>query len=57
MDEEREGDHDAFAAGIFTMTASYRIGREWAARFSWSRVLSNYDRDTDLLLLGVGYRF
>jgi len=57
VDEEREGDHDAFAAGILTMTASYRIGRDWTGRFSWSRVLSNYDRDTDILLFGVGYRF
>ena len=57
FDEQREGDHDAFAAGIFTMTASYRIGREWTARFSWSRVLSNYDRDSDVLLFGLGYRF
>jgi len=57
VDEEREGDHDAFAAGILTMTASYRIGRDWTGRFSWSRVLSNYDRDTDVLLFGVGYRF
>jgi len=57
VDEEREGDHDAFAAGMLTMTASYRIGREWTARFSWNRVLSNYDRDTDVVLFGVGYRF
>ncbi|HEY1290060.1 MAG TPA: hypothetical protein VGF58_17165 [Burkholderiales bacterium] len=57
VDEQREGDHDAFAAGILTMTGSYRIGREWTARFSWSRVLSNYDRDSDVLLFGVGYRF
>ena len=39
------------------MTASYRIGREWTARFSWNRVLSHYDRDADVLLFGVGYRF
>ena len=57
VDEEREGDHDAFAAGIFTMTASYRIGRDWTARFSWNRVLSSYDRDTDIVLFGAGYRF
>jgi hypothetical protein len=57
VDEDREGNHGAFAAGILTMTGSYRIGREWTARFSWSRVLSNYDRDSDILLLGVGYRF
>ena len=57
VDEYREGDHGAFASGIFTMTASYRIGREWLARFSWNRILSNYDRDTDILLFGAGYRF
>jgi hypothetical protein len=57
VDEVREGDHGAFGAGIFTMTASYRVGAEWTARFSWSRVLSSYDRDTDILLLGAGYRF
>src|SRR5262245_52946222 len=56
VDEEREGDHDAFAAGILTMTGSYRIGRDWTARFSWSRVLSNYDRDTDILLFGLVLR-
>jgi len=57
VDEDREGDHGAFAAGMLTMTASYRIGRDWTARFSWNRVLSNYDRDSDILLLGLGYRF
>ena len=57
VDEQREGHHGAFGAGMFTMTTSYRIGREWTARFSWNRVLSNYDRDTDILLFGVGYRF
>jgi hypothetical protein len=39
------------------MSASYRMGRDWTARFSSSRVLSNYDRDSDILLFGVGYRF
>jgi hypothetical protein len=57
VDEDREGDHGAFGAGMLTMTASYRAGRDWTARFSWNRVLSNYDRDTDVLLFGVGYRF
>ena len=57
VDEDREGDHGAFAAGMFTMTASYRMGRDWTARFSWNRVLSNYDRDTDVVLFGIGYRF
>ena len=57
VDEDREGDHGVFGAGMFTMSASYRMGHEWTARLSWNRVLSNYDRDTDVVMLGVGYRF
>ncbi len=41
---------------MFTATASYRFGDHWAVRFSWNRINSHYDRDTDLLLLGIGYR-
>jgi hypothetical protein len=57
VDEYREGDHGAFASGVFTMTASLRFGREWVGRFSWNRILSNYDRDTDIIVFGAGYRF
>jgi hypothetical protein len=56
-DETREGNHGPFASGILTMTASYHIGSDWTARFSWNRIASNYDRDTDVLLAGIGYRF
>lgn len=41
---------------IFTATASYRFDAHWHARFSWSRIDTNYNRDTDLLLVGIGYR-
>lgn len=41
---------------IFTATASYRFGRHWDARLSWNRINTNYHRDTDLLLFGIGYR-
>ena len=41
---------------IFTATASLRFGRHWDARFSWNRITTHYNRDTDLLLFGVGYR-
>lgn len=46
-----------FASVIATLTSSYRITPHWAARVSWNRVVTNYDRDTDVILGGVGYRF
>jgi hypothetical protein len=42
---------------VITTTFSYNVGGHWTARLSWIRVISNYDRDSDVLLLGVGYRF
>jgi hypothetical protein len=39
------------------MTASWRFSRAWAARITWNRVASNYDRDSDILTAGIGYRF
>jgi hypothetical protein len=56
-DEARIEGHKSFVAGLFTMSASYALGGRWLARFSWSRVMTSYDRDADILLLGVGYRF
>jgi hypothetical protein len=40
-----------------TMTLSCNVGARWIARLNWYRVISNYDRDSDVLLLGAGYRF
>ena len=56
-DDYREDREGAFPSGVITLSASYHLGREWLARFSWNRVTSNYDRDTDVLMLGAGYRF
>lgn len=44
-------------AGIVSLTGSYRLGEAWVARASFSRVISGYHRDTDLILLGLGYKF
>ena len=44
-------------AGIITPTISYRFAESWLARFSWSRTVTDYNRDTDVLLVGIGYRF
>lgn len=43
-------------AGLVTMTGSYRFSEHWLTRFSWNRVVTDYDRDADVLLLGLGYR-
>jgi hypothetical protein len=56
VDDYRE-DRGSFASGIVTLTASYHLGQRWVARLSWNRIVSKYDRDTDILLLGIGYRF
>ncbi len=44
-------------SGIVTLTASYRFAPHWDLRSSWNRIVTDYDRDTDVILGGVGYRF
>ncbi|ODV43499.1 hypothetical protein AWV79_17080 [Cupriavidus sp. UYMMa02A] len=44
-------------SGLVTLSASYRLSSHWLGRLSWNRVMTGYDRDADLLLAGVGYRF
>jgi len=44
-------------SGLLTMSASYRISQRWFARVSWNRTVTGYDRDTDVFLAGLGYRF
>jgi len=42
---------------IFSTTGSYRVSKDWLVRATWDRVITTYDRDTDIFLGGVGYRF
>ncbi|MFA6149398.1 MAG: hypothetical protein WC899_14440 [bacterium] len=44
-------------AGLFTVTTSYRLSDRWFSRFHWNRVMSNDNRDSDMFLLGIGYRW
>jgi hypothetical protein len=44
-------------SGIVTMTTSYRFLDRVDARFDWHRIVTDYDRDTDIVLFGLGYRF
>jgi len=51
-----EGGGSAFS-WIFTATAAFRLSQHWNARVSWNRINTNYNRDTDVILFGAGYRF
>jgi len=42
---------------VIGVTASCNLSRHWSARLNGYRVISNYDRDSDILVAGVGYRF
>ncbi|VVE90515.1 hypothetical protein [Pandoraea bronchicola] len=44
-------------AALLTMSASYRLSPRWIARASWARVVSGFDRDSDIFLAGIGYRY
>jgi hypothetical protein len=42
--------------GVVSATAARRLSPNWSARFTWNRIITHDDRDTDMLLLGLGYR-
>ena len=43
--------------GILSTTFSYHLAHGWLGRVTWHRIVSTYDRDSDIILLGLGYRF
>jgi hypothetical protein len=49
-----------FASGVMSVTASVRdfgFNPDLSLRFVMNRIITNYDKDTDIFLLGFGYRF
>jgi len=48
--------HDNFLIGIVTLTGGYRLNEDWGIRVSWHRTVTDYDRDTDVILSGISYR-
>jgi hypothetical protein len=44
-------------AGLVTLTGSYRFGSRLFARVSWNRIVTEYSRDSDVILVGGGIRF
>ena len=53
----QQQDIDEVLSGILTLTGSYRFHPHWDVRTSWNRIVTNYNRDTDVILGGIGYRF
>ena len=50
-------DNDEILLGIITPTISYRFKENWVVRLSWNRTVSGCNRDTDVILTGIGYKF
>jgi hypothetical protein len=42
---------------IASIGMRYRLSPDWRAQLTWSRVITNYHRDSDVLLLGIGKVF
>jgi hypothetical protein len=51
------GSDDDRVSEIISFMAAYRFDQDWFARFSFNRLVTRYDRDADVLVLGAGYRF
>lgn len=50
-------DNPRSLAALVSPTATVRISDSWQARLTWNRVVSKYNRDADIFLLGLGYRW
>jgi hypothetical protein len=57
FDRKQDAPHDGSVAGLVSVTASYQFKSHWNVRATFNRVLTDYNRDSDVLLIGVGYRF
>ncbi len=58
LDKRRKPDDDELTvAGLVTLSAAYQFRPPWSIRISWNRIVTDYNRDTDVLLVGIGFRF
>jgi hypothetical protein len=55
--DRRRPENEAVLTAAFSLTASWRFSEAWVARATFHRVASFYHRDSDVFLLGLGYRF
>ncbi len=50
-------DHGARLTGLLSAVGRYHVNRRWVAQLAWNRVITDYHRDADVILLGVGRKF
>lgn len=50
-------DDERKLSSIFSAMAAYQLSGQWNGRLSWSRINTDYNRDTDVILFGLAYRF
>ncbi len=55
--QEQKLSSDLFVSEVFSMTGSVRLSERWLVRGTWDRIITGYDRDSDIFLGGLGYRF
>jgi hypothetical protein len=49
--------HELTTNGIITTGLGYRLYGNWEARLNFSRVIAPRDRDADIIMAGVGFKF
>lgn len=54
---EFEDDEAYHIAGIVTMSGAYEFHPPWVVRVVWHRTVTSHNRDTDIILGGLGIRF
>ena len=59
LDQRRgtELGHKGVISEIASISGSFRLSQNWHARATFDRIITNYDRDSDIFLGGIGYRF
>jgi hypothetical protein len=60
IDERRGGSpegRDVFVSKIASISGSLKLSEHYDLRATFDRVITTYDRDTDIFLGGIGYRF
>lgn len=48
---------DQMVSGILSLTANYRFYPRWDFRTTWSRIVTGYNMDTDVIMGGIGFSF
>jgi hypothetical protein len=55
--DEDESDNETRVLGLITMALSYRFSEHWGTRLYWYRTITTDGRDSDVVMLGLGYAF